>query len=132
LLVLDEAKSKERLHIWDKYPHNKEDTIMDTIDDQNDGRFDVGIDAQREMIRHSLGAIANDIGMALRDVGLRFPVYLTVPNSGDALTTFATPLDPSDDDWAAASGIVTRIVSKALGTCRYATGLKNVPWRELR
>ena len=88
---------------------------MDTIDDQDDGRFDDGIDAQREMIRQSLDAIANDIGMALRDMGLRFPVYLTVPNSGEAFATFATPLDPSDDDWAAASGIVTRIVSKTLG-----------------
>jgi hypothetical protein len=88
---------------------------MDTIDDQDDGRFDNDIDAQREMIRHSLNEIANDVGMALRDAGLRFPVYLTVPSSGDALATFATPLDPSDDDWAAASGIVSRIVSKTLG-----------------
>jgi hypothetical protein len=31
------------------------------------------------------------------------------------LATFATPLDPKDDDWAMASDIVTRIVSKILG-----------------
>jgi hypothetical protein len=88
---------------------------MDTIDDQDDGRFDNDIDAQREMIRQSLEAIANDVGMALRDAGLRFPVYLTVPSSGDALATFATPLDPSDKDWLQASTIVSRIVSKTLG-----------------
>ena len=85
------------------------------MDTTTEGTSTDGIDAQREMIRQSLDEIANDISMALRDAGLRFPVYLTVPNSGDALATFATPLDPSDDDWAAASGIVTRIVSKALG-----------------
>jgi hypothetical protein len=73
------------------------------------------IDVQREMVRQSLDAIANDIGMALRDAGLRFPVYLTVPNSGDALAIFATPLDPSDKEWLQASTIVSRIVSKTLG-----------------
>ena len=67
------------------------------------------------MIRRSLDAIANDVGMALRDAGLRFPVYLTVPHIGDALATFATPLDPSDKDWPPASIIVSRIVSKTLG-----------------
>jgi hypothetical protein len=46
---------------------------MDTIDDQDDGRFDNDIDARREMIRQSLDAIANNIGMALRDAGLRSP-----------------------------------------------------------
>jgi hypothetical protein len=30
-------------------------------------------------------AIVNDIGMAMRDVGLTFPLYITVRNSGDAL-----------------------------------------------
>ena len=88
---------------------------MDTIDDQDDGPFDNDIDARRGIIRQSLDAIANDVGMALRDAGLRFPVYLTLPNSGDALATFATPLDPSDKDWLQASTIVSRIVSKTLG-----------------
>lgn len=84
---------------------------MDTTDET----WADDIDTRRETIRQSLDTIANDVGMALWDAGLRFPVYMTVPNSGDALATFATPLDPSDDDWAAASGIVTRIVSKILG-----------------
>ena len=33
----------------------------------------------------------------MRDVGLTFPLYITVRNSGDALVTIATPLDPSDE-----------------------------------
>jgi hypothetical protein len=89
--------------------------------DSTDETWIDDMDAQREMIRQLLNAIANDVGMALRDAGLRFPVYLTVPNSGDSLATFATPLDPSDDDWATAAGIVNRIVSKTLG---------NIPLRD--
>ena len=40
----------------------------------------------------------------MRDVGLTFPLYITVRNSGDALVTIATPLDPSDDRLAAGIG----------------------------
>ena len=53
--------------------------------------IDDRLDTQRNIIRQSLDAIANDIGMAMRDVGLTFPVYITVRNSGDALVTIASP-----------------------------------------
>jgi len=52
------------------------------------------LDTQREAIGQSVSAITNGIGMALRDAGQSFPVYLVVPNSGDAVGTIATPLDP--------------------------------------
>jgi len=52
------------------------------------------LDAQRETIRRSLNEIANDIGMAMRDVGLHFPVFMTVRDNGDSLATIATPLEP--------------------------------------
>ena len=79
---------------------------MNEIDPQTES--DDRLDAQRDIIRQSLDAIANDIGMAMRDVGLTFPVYMTVRNSGDALVTIATTLDPSDADWQQASEIVCR------------------------
>ena len=82
---------------------------MNTIEHQDEPSTDDKLDAQRDIIRQSLDAIANDIGMAMRDVGLTFPVYITVRNSGDALVTIATPLDPSDADWQQASAIVCRI-----------------------
>jgi hypothetical protein len=85
---------------------------------QDDLSTDDVLDAQRDVIRHSLDAIANEIGMALRDVGLTFPVFITVRNSGDALVTIATPLDPSDADWQHASGIVCQIIEKRLGCGR--------------
>ena len=58
---------------------------MDTNND--DHETNDRLDAQRDIIRQSLDAIVNDIGMAMRDVGLTFPLYITVRNSGDALVT---------------------------------------------
>ena len=101
----------------DKYLHNKEDTSWTTTDEQ-DQDFDDRLDIQRDIIRQSLDEIANDIGVAMRDVGLTFPVYMTVRNSGDALVTIATTLDPSDADWQQASEIVCRIIEEKVGCGR--------------
>ena len=56
---------------------------MDTDNEHHE--IDKKLNAQRDIIRQSLDAITNDIGMAMRDVGLTFPLYITVRNSGDAL-----------------------------------------------
>ena len=56
--------------------------------------------------------------MAMRDVGLTFPIYMTVRNSGDALVTIATTLDPSDADWQQASAIVCQIIQEKVGCGR--------------
>ena len=97
---------------------------MDTFDDQDDTQFTDHLYSQRETIRQSLDAIANDIGMAMRDVGLRFPVYITVRTSGNSLATIATPLDPSDTDWSRATAIACQIIQKRIGCGR-------LRWREL-
>jgi len=47
--------------------------------------------------------------------GLTYPVYLAVPNSGDSLLSFATPLDPSDDEWRRMNDIVRNVVGAAIG-----------------
>jgi hypothetical protein len=85
--------------------------------DTNDQQIDLTnmVDAQREMLRGSLPEVVNDIGMALRDAGLHFPIFITLPTSGNAIATFATPLDPSDDDWQEASDIAREIIQKRLG-----------------
>jgi hypothetical protein len=77
---------------------------MSTIEPQNELSTGDKLDAQWGIIRQSLNAIASAIGMALRDVGLAFPVFITVRNSGSAMVTIATPLDPSDADRQRASG----------------------------
>ena len=75
-------------------------------------------DTQREIIQQSLDEIAAEVGIALREARLDFPVFLTVPNSGDSLATMASPLDPSDGDWSHASAIVCRIIGRRLGDVR--------------
>ena len=57
----------------------------------------------------------------MRDVGLTFPIYMTVRNSGDALVTIATTLDPSNSDWQQASEIVCRIIQEKVG-CERSRG----------
>ena len=91
---------------------------MNTLEEQDEIMFEDGIDAERDIIRQSLNEIANDIGMAMRDVGLTFPVYMTVRNSGDALVTIATTLDPSSADWRQASEIACRIIEEKVGCGR--------------
>jgi hypothetical protein len=54
----------------------------------------------------------------MRDVGLTFPIYFAMPNSGDALVTIATTLDPSDDDWRRASAIVCQVIERKAGSGR--------------
>ena len=66
---------------------------------------------QRERLTLSLHEIASKVTAALRDAGLSIPVFLTVPSAGDALLTFATSLDPSDEDWSHAGRIVNGIIS---------------------
>ena len=53
------------------------------------------VELQREIIRQSLDDIVAEVGAALRSAHLDFPVFLTVPNSGESLATMACPLDPS-------------------------------------
>jgi hypothetical protein len=98
-----------------KYLHNTENSIMDTHDDIDTTSTDNRLDAQRSIIRQALNQIANDVGMMLRDEGLRFPVYITVRNSGDSLATIATTLDPTDTEWSRASVIVCEVIEKRIG-----------------
>jgi hypothetical protein len=65
-----------------------------------------------------LDEIAAEVATTLRDAHLDFPVFLTVPNSGDSLATMASPLDPSEGDWSHASAIVCRIIGQRLGDAR--------------
>ena len=86
---------------------------MNTNDDQDDTND--RLESQREIIKASLNEIANDVGMMLRDVGLTFPVYITVRHSSDSLATIATPGDEPDADWSRASEIVCKIIGQKFG-----------------
>jgi hypothetical protein len=98
----------------DKYLGTIGDRAVDTNEDQDypadDGdRFE----AERPIVLQSLDQIANEVGVAMRDVSLNFPIGMAVPASG-CLLTVMTPSDPKDDEWSAATGIVCQIVAKRL------------------
>ena len=75
-------------------------------------------EAQRAIVRLALDEIATETNIAFRKSGLSFPVGLAIPSSGYALITMITPIDPSEEDWAQATGIVRHIVSSKLGGIR--------------
>ena len=88
---------------------------MNGFDDFDTTPTDDRLGAQRDIVREALNEIANDVGMIMRDEGLRFPVYITVRNSGDSLVTIATTLDPTDAEWSRASAIVCEVIKKRVG-----------------
>jgi hypothetical protein len=69
----------------------------------------------REIIRQNLNEIAAEVATALREASLNYPVYFAIPNSGDSVVTFATPLDPPDSEWSQVVMIIREILSQKLG-----------------
>lgn len=69
----------------------------------------------REMMTERLNAIIAAVQLALREADLAQPIFFSVPSSGQAMLTFATPLDPSEVDWKRISAIVCRIVGEQVG-----------------
>jgi hypothetical protein len=96
--------------LCDKYLNQWRIAPMNINEPQDDLSTDDGLDVQRDIIRQSLDAIINEIGMAMRDVGLTFPVYITAR----ALVTIATSLDPSDEQWQHAREIVCRTLEERI------------------
>ena len=70
---------------------------------------------RRQKMISCLNEIAAEATTALTDAGLCMRVFFSVPSSGEALATFATPGDPSDADWRRASVIICGLVARKLG-----------------
>ena len=99
-----------------KYLRTLENTIMGTSDRKQNSWTTGDPETQRTVIKSLLNDIAAEIGDAIRNARLNFPVYLTVPNSGDALATIVCPLDHlSDEDWSQASEIACKVIGTRLG-----------------
>ena len=76
--------------------HLSENITMDAINYQKDAPFDEKLGPERAIIRRSLDEIAQEVGKALRDAGLNYPVCLVVPHAGVGIALIAFPLDPPD------------------------------------
>jgi hypothetical protein len=72
------------------------------------------IEAEREILRKSLDKTVQEVGAEMRKAGLSDPVFLTVPNTGQALMTMATPVDPNLGDWNRITKIICVIISDRL------------------
>jgi hypothetical protein len=81
----------------------------------NHETVDERLSEPRELLRGSLKDIASKVRTALDNAALGIPVFLIIPSSGQAILTFGTLLDPSDEDWSRATKIVCGIVSKVAG-----------------
>jgi hypothetical protein len=81
---------------------------------QLDVAADDSIEAKREIIRHFLNEVANNVGKRLRDADLSYPVYICIPSGGNAVVSMMTPLDPSDEDWRRIGDIVRAVLSEYL------------------
>lgn len=69
----------------------------------------------REIMKERLDIIAAAVQVALREADLAHPIFFSVPSGGPAMITYATPLDPSEEDWKRISAIVCRIVGEQVG-----------------
>jgi hypothetical protein len=70
---------------------------------------------RRQQMISILKDVAAEADLALEDAGLTMPLFFSVPSSGGAVVTFATPGDPSEEDWSLVGGIIARIVGGKLG-----------------
>jgi hypothetical protein len=95
------------------------DTDQQKLEPTDDSEFNLShenaIEAEREIIRQSLDAIASDVAMAMRDVGLHYPIGLAVPGSGNSVANILCPVDPPDDDWSHITAIACAVLAKKLG-----------------
>jgi hypothetical protein len=79
----------------------------------------------RKKLTGVLPQIAAEVAAAMSSASLHLPVFFAVPGSGDALVTFATPLDPDDEDWDRACAIVCQVVKALLGNSLTARELSS-------
>lgn len=83
--------------------------------DEHSTTSNESLEADRATLRQSLNDLATEVGTALREAGLSYPVYVSVPNSGDLLATIITSFDPPHDEWAKVVEIFSKIIGERVG-----------------
>jgi hypothetical protein len=90
----------------------------DAHDQQDDLTDDKCVAVQRDRAMGMLNQIAQQAKAALDEQGLNISLFFLVPHSGDAIITFGTSDDPSDDEWDRVEEIVGSIVGQSIGLDR--------------
>ena len=88
---------------------------LDAHDQQDDLTDDECVAVQRDRAMGMLNQIAQQAKAALDEQGLDISLFFLVPHSGDAIITFGTSGDPSDDEWDRVGEIVGSIVAQSIG-----------------
>lgn len=97
------------------------DSQPDHSDDQQDRN---GHTAQyRGRATVCVDEIARRTKVALTERGILLDVFFVVPNSGEAIISFGTTVepDPSDQEWEIVSDMICDIVSDVVGVDRLRT-----------
>jgi hypothetical protein len=89
---------------------------MSAHDERDDLTDDVV--AYRERATAMLPEIAQQVRGALAEEGLDVSVFFLVPHSGDAVITFGTSGDPSDDEWGRVADVVASVVRQSIALAR--------------
>jgi hypothetical protein len=72
-------------------------------------------DQQGQILVSLLNQIAAEVSAALSEAGIQIPIFFSIPSQGGAMLTFATPLDPTEEEWARVSQIICPIVASKIG-----------------
>jgi hypothetical protein len=98
---------------------------MDVYDERADQADCEDVADHRKRAAAKLDQIARDAKEALAFQGIDTPLFFLVPNSGNAILTFGTTLDPDDDLWSQVADVVASVVSQLIGLagtrCREVT-----------
>src|SRR5690242_2747119 len=79
---------------------------------------DEGVAAQRARARNLLPQITQKVKQALHEASIEIDVFLMIPLTGDAIATFGTLTDPSDELWTSVGEIVCSVLAKTIGLKR--------------
>jgi hypothetical protein len=110
--------SANRLRPWLNITVTGEDAAMDINDALDDLTDEERVAVHRKRAATKLDQIARDAKEALAYQGIEAPLFFLVPNSGNAILTFGTSLDPDDNEWNRVAEIVSAIVRHTVGLDR--------------
>ena len=96
---------------------NDERDELTDADDVPGGSMD-DVTTYRARARDLLTEITRQVRQALDDAGISLDVFVMIPSSGDAIATFGTVADPSDETWDRTSKIISSIVGESVGLAR--------------
>jgi hypothetical protein len=88
---------------------------MDVNDERADQADEERVAVHRDRAEGMLNQIAQQAKAALDEQGLDFSLFFIVPRSGDAVITFGTSGDPSDDEWGRVADVVASVVQQLVG-----------------